>query len=388
MSEFDAPPGLLERLAARRLHPDPGNDQPRPEPGPVSSPYDLRLSPAQLDGLRRVTLITLTLAGTAGVLGVLLLHGPRHLFPEAFARGTLALAFRTRRLEVPVPATLYGLGLALAEIYLLVFLNVRAVQRMAEVCGFPLPADPDREAHLRALVGISIEKDARSELRLGLNPWQGYSRARLAALFVWNRAKATVSNVVVKLLLRRILGRYAVRLLIDFAGIPVMAAWNVYASHRVLTEARVRILAPALVQHCVRTFHRRQGHDASFTALLYDLLQYVAVQKRAFHENHYLLSEALLRAFAVPLRATHEVGEDFLSRVGALDPDARADAIRLLVVGMIIDGQLSRAERRAIRLLRDAGLPSPSVRDVRRIAASFVAGRGLAVLERQLRIQE
>jgi hypothetical protein len=382
----DPAPGLLERFASRYFQLEPGALAPGSASAGVADLYDLRLSPVQIQGLRRLVITTLAMAGAAGALGVLLLHGPRLLVPDLVGRGTVALPLGGHRLEVPVPFTVYGLVLALAEIYLLVFLNVRSVGYMARLCGFPSPADPERAAHLRALVGISIEKDARNELRLGLNPWQGYSRARLAVLFVWTRAKATLSNVVVKMLLRRMLGRYAIRLFVDFVGIPVMAAWNVYASWRVLTEARVRILAPALVQHCVRHFHRRHGEDPAFVALLYDLLQYVAVQKRAFNENHYLLSEALLRAFAVPLRPRHEVGDDFLSRLRALGPEARGDLVRLLVVGMIIDGQLSRAERRALRRLREAGLPAPSVPEVRRIVRSFVRGCGLTVLEHELEL--
>jgi hypothetical protein len=365
----DPEPGLLERIAARYLRRE----------AVAAGIRDRASTEARWEAIRRTRLRTVGISAIAGALGVVLLYLPRQVFPATFSVGTLTLALGPWSLEVPVLWTLYGLGLAVAELGALVALNVRAVRDVARACAFPDPRDPDHESHLRALVTISVERDAQSELRIGLNPWQGYSRARIVLIFVLSRVKATLSNLVVKLIVRRVLGRYAVRLLVDLAGIPVMAAWNAYAAHRVVREATARILAPELVGHCARYLERRHGGRPAFAALLYDVLQFVAVNRRAFHENHYLLSTALLRTFAVPVRQAHEVGPDFVARIRQLEAPLREDVVRLIVVGAIVDGRVSRSERRAIRALGAAGLSPWSCQDVEAMAAAFMRGRGPAV---------
>jgi len=372
-------PGFLERLAH-------GYYSPGPDGQPVARPPDLEPTLEHGPALRRTKLRTLALSALAGALGVLLLHAPRHWFPDVFRWWTVAVPLGAYGFDLPLFSTLYGLTLAVAEIYCLVLLNIRAVHGMARTCGFPSGQDPDRDLHVRSLVNISVEKDARSELRLGLNPWQGYSRTRIAIIFAWNRVKATLSNVVVKMLLRRILGRYAVRLFIDLAGMPVMAAWNAYAAGKVIDDARVRILAPGLIQGSVTYFHRKYADREAFSGLLYDALQYLAVLKRAFHENHYLLSVSLLKAFEVPLRGAHEVSDDFVARLSGLDGDLREDVARLIIIGMIIDGRLSWQERRAIRRLIEAGVISQPLEDIRRVTDSFTRGQGATSVLRQLKM--
>lgn len=366
----DAQPGLLERLAARQLR--------------SAGAPDAVAPPGRWRAIRRIRFRTIAVSAVAGALGVLLLHAPRHLAPGVFGRWTVTVALGAIAVEVPLLWTLYGLGLAVVEIAGLVLLNVRGVRAVARACGFPDPRDPEHDLHLRSLVAIAVERETRSELGLGLNPWQGYSRLRIALIFLLSRVKAMLSNLVVKMLARRILGRYAIRLLVDLAGMPVMAAWNAYAAHRVLREATARILAPELVRHCVARLHRKHADRAAFAGLLYDVLQFVAVGRRAFHENHYLLSLSLLRAFSVPVRPAHEVGPDFPARLARLDPALRQDIVALIVVGLILDGRLTWPERRALRPLRAAGLLPWPPREIHRLAGDFLRGRGPDVVRRLL----
>lgn len=372
-------PGFLERLAHRHFARDP--DAP-----PVAGPEGHDPPSPRWRVVRQTRTRTLALSAAAGVLGVLLLHLPRYWLPDAARWWTVAVPLGAYSFELPLAWTVYGLGLAVVEIGGLVLLNVRAVRRIARACEFPSGRDPDRDLHLRSLAGISVEAEARRELALGLNPWQGYSRARIALVFVASRVKATLSNVVVKLLLRRILGRYAVRLTVDLAGIPVFAFWNAWAAGRVLDAARARVLAPELVRWSVAHFRARHGPGGAFAVLIYDVLQYLAVLRRAFDESHYLLALSLLRAFEVRPRGAHEVGEDLVARLGRLDPGTREDVCRLVLIGMVVDGRLSWRERRAIRRLRQAGVLDRSVADVRWLVAAFTRGDGVDAVRRELRM--
>jgi hypothetical protein len=47
-------------------------------------------------------------------------------------------------------------------------------------------------------------------------------------------------------------------------------------------------------------------------ALVYDTLQYIAISKRDFHQNHYLLTRELLELWHVPAEARHPLPADYL----------------------------------------------------------------------------
>ena len=60
-------------------------------------------------------------------------------------------------------------------------------------------------------------------------------------LFLFNlvlRLKGWLANQAVRYLVRLLLGRYAVRALLDFAGVPLYMAINAYAAYAVFSQGR------------------------------------------------------------------------------------------------------------------------------------------------------
>ena len=164
-----------------------------------------------------------------------------------------------------------------------------------------------------------------------------------------------------------------------------MAAWNIDASPRVLTEARVRILAPARVQPCVRSLRGRYGHDGGFAGRLYDLLQYAVGQDRALSRTPFT-SRPRLSSARSPGRSRPRTRSPTtsLSRLAALPAGERADIVRLLVVAMIIDWRIPRSAQPGAGTTPDRGPPGSLHRGSQAPGdATFVAGPGLAGLEHQ-----
>ena len=76
---------------------------------------------------------------------------------------------------------------------------------------------------------------------------------------------------------------------------------------------------------------------------------------------------------------------DYLDRLRAADPELRRVCVLLLVLGFILDGQVSWREYRRIAALRDAGILEYTVDDVRTFARAFLSGEGIEpLLARQL----
>lgn len=371
--------GIFERLANGYFYGE-GDD------AYIENRYTNELSAEQNRELKKLKWRTLGFSALAGTLGVLLLYLPPHFWPKTFALWSVHMDW-FGGFDLPIFSTVYGVVLAVAEIYFLVWLNIRSVHKMALICGFPPKHDPNYRLHIQSLINIGVEKNAKNELSIGLNPWQGYSRFRVIMIFVWTKVRATLSNVVFKMLLRRVLGRYAVRVVVDVAGIPIMAGWNMWAANKVLKQARVRILSPGFIQQSVLYLHGKYKNNEQFKSVIYDILQYLAVRKRSFHENHYLLSVNLLKTFNIPFKEIHEVEKDeFIDKLARLPEDMHDDVAHLIIIGMIIDGNLSFQEKQAIDELSEISIIDYNSAKVEQIMKDFLAGNGKQVLDEQFRM--
>jgi hypothetical protein len=112
-------------------------------------------------------------------------------------------------------------------------------------------------------------------------------------------------------------------------------------------------------------------------ALVYDTLQYVAVSKRDFHQNHYLLTRELLELWRVPAEVRHPLPGDYLERLRTAPEESRAVCRGLILAGFILDGQLSWRERVRLGRLNRLGILTARPADVKRWLRAFLSGGGL-----------
>jgi hypothetical protein len=198
-------------------------------------------------------------------------------------------------------------------------------------------------------------------------------------LFLFNlilRLKGWLANQGVRYLVRLLLGRYAVRALLDFAGVPLYMAINAYAAHAVLREAKVVLMGPDAIRSLVGRLSGYVPSPAEQT-LVYDTLQYIAVCKRDFHQNHYLLTKALLEQWRVPTEPHHLLPADYLERLAAAPSRTRAVCQAVILSGFVLDGQLSWREIRRLDTMRELGVLTDRPADVRRRLRQFLTGGGL-----------
>jgi hypothetical protein len=275
---------------------------------------------------------------------------------------------------VPGGELAWAVLLTTIELLLLTLLNVVGVHEIAVATGF-LTAEtkPDRAG---TLLSIGLERKTTEVTRYGIDPFEGLSPGMLFAYNLVVRLKGFLANQAIRYLVRLLLGRYAVRALLDFAGVPLYMAINAYAAHAVLREAKVVLMGP----DAIRLLARRLAGQALLPAertLVYDTLQYIAVSKRDFHPNHYLLTKALLELWRIPPEARHPLPADYLERLRTAAPPTRALCRSLVLAGFILDGQLSWRERLRLRRLNRRGVLLERPADVKRRLRAFLSGGGL-----------
>jgi hypothetical protein len=203
-----------------------------------------------LDGqeIRRLRLIqnsVMAIAATFSVLGFLAYYLPIYFYPQWFPAVQVNLPFLNAPLRLAWGAFLWGITLALLELWALVFLNLASVHEIAVTTGF-LNADNKTETG-ELLVKIGLEIRSPEVRRYGIDPFQGMN---IGLLFLFNlvfRLKGWLGNKVIRFLTRLLLGRYAVRSVLDFAGMPLYMAINAYAVSTVMREAKVIILGQTAV---------------------------------------------------------------------------------------------------------------------------------------------
>ncbi|WP_461082074.1 LBF_2804 family protein [Spirosoma flavus] len=340
---------------------------------PVDEPYVL--NPIESRVIRRTKLITLTIAALLGVVGVLLLYGPQYLWPDIFVDTPVTLFGTTY--GIPLVATLYGLLLVYLEVNLLIGLNLRSVSIIMRVCQFPRAHDAQYDRHVQALADAALEKTNKGILRFGIDPYLNLPRWGLTIFFLLNMAKAALSNLVLKFLIKRFIGRFALRQVVDLAGMPIYAFWNAWASWQVLHEAQVRIMAPSTIREFVHELYEEWGKNIAFRPLILEALQYVAILKRQYNYAHFLLTETLVDQF--DLRANTPLKGNFPEQVKQAPEAVRRSLERLIVFGVLIDGKLSWLEKRRLNELRKKQLLTYSAEDIDRIGKEYNEGKGLWV---------
>jgi hypothetical protein len=359
--------GPLDHLALRYLRRALDTVHPTDEPY-VLNPVESRL-------IQRTKVLTLSLAAFLGVLGVLLLYIPQYNWPDFFQSTQINLLGDTYHL--PLVTIVYGILIVYVEIHLLIGLNLLGVKTIMHVCQFPRAHDAQYDRHLRALADAALEKTHRGILRFGIDPYLNMPRWGLTIFFLLNQVKAFLSQFLVKVVVRRFLGRYVLRQFTDLLGMPIFALWNAYASWQVLHEAQVRVMAPTTIREFVNELHDEWGKDSEFRPLILEALQYVAILKRQYNYAHYLLTETLIDRF--DLRTNKPLTGEFIAQIANLSPNVRQSLERLIIFGVLIDGRLSWVEKRQIRQLQKQGLLTYSISEIQKLGKEYNQGKGLWV---------
>jgi len=258
------------------------------------------------------------------------------------------------------------------EIGFLYFDALRAVREMAAAAGLSLDPETEQADLAAALARAALELPSPPHNALAVDPHREASRLTLALVGLLYKAKIALSSFLLKALLRRALGRAVARSALELIAIPVTALWNAVVTHWVLGEARLRIIGPSAGLELSRwTDHADEAdRDLSLKAIAC-----VIVKAQSVHPN----TEHLGRLFLGSRVAPADLGDEasFLRELHEAGAAQGRSTLRTLVSAAIIDGRLTRRERKLLErafLARGLGTPWDELEDLRR---HMVAGDGL-----------
>lgn len=366
MDEKPLKKGLVEKLAHRYI-----NDVAKKNIYPSDEPHLLNEHEKKV--IQKTQFKTLFLSAFIGMLGVLFLYLPQYFFPALFPVSGINISGTEYSFELV--SSIYGIALIWPELWALNYINVKAVREISRACVYPRPNTPDFDFHVNALTDAGLEKEHKGIKQFGLNPYLNMSKGLLWLILIVNRIKATLSNIVAKLIIKRVLGRYAVRQITDLAGIPIFAFWNAWASARVIAEAKFRIMAPMALQN-VLTQLKETNLDLS--VYLFPALQFAIAQKRKYNYAQYYWVNMLHQNFRFDDTRGYSF-EAFNNKLKTASPEIKEAVSKIIVCAIVVDGKLSNREKNAVKKLYAEGWFLYDLNQIASISRSFNQGNGLMV---------
>jgi hypothetical protein len=290
-------------------------------------------------------------------------------------------------LHVTAPARYWAIYVAvnalsaIAEVAFLFWDGLRSVRALARTAGLELASQEMTQGRsvASALARAALEMPNPPDTVAGINPWREASRFTLTVAPLLYKLKITLTNLLVKFVMRRALGRAATRAVLELVAVPVNALWDALVCWFIIHEARLRVMGPSAASELTASLF--PGDAPVPVAIANTSLRAVAsavVRTQDLHPNLVSLLECLRARVGA-----HEVIElddpaRFLEEIGALDRDAQSIVLRVLAVASVIDGRLARAERRLLREAHQACGRSDDLTAVEQLQRAFTTGEVVA----------
>jgi hypothetical protein len=339
------------------------------------------LSDQEIKTIKNRERLAITLAALLGAIGVVLLYSPYYFFTNYFPNTPITVFNNT--FQIPFVFLGYSIVLVAIEIILLTLLNIWCTHEIAVATGFINHENKHADEKKDLLVNIGLEKKNKQSLTYGIDPFQGINKRTLLAWNLMIMLKATLSNMLFKFIIQRVLGRYAIKSLKsiqDFAGIPIFAAWNAFGTKKILTQARVIIMGENVVADLVIRIKKDHKTSSEFKNLLYETLRYIAISKRDFHQNHYLLTKHLFELYNIEPNKEKSKKKEYLQLLFNA-PKKEKEICKLLIsIGFILDGRLSTREKIRIQEMKKKEIFDLTLKEMNQYQKDFINGKGVESL--------
>lgn len=241
------------------------------------------------------------------------------------------------------------------EFIVLFYLSLRTVHCISVATGharFLFEKEDPVVALPNMLARAALEIPDPVRRALGIDPLARVSRWKLLLLGLLYKAKIMASNVLAKLLLRRLFGKSLFRVVsVAYIAVPITGLWNAFVIWKVARDARLRLAGHLLVQSIGKEILTADDLGRLSERARMACLRAVGNSVVLTQNSHPNMLVLLLKMFEILERKKPDRLDDwdfFLSELAALPEDERYFVLDLLCVATAFDGRMSRLERRLL----------------------------------------
>lgn len=181
------------------------------------------------------------------------------------------------------------------EIGFLYWNSLRGVAQVSRLAGLPYPSgSPMPPAVQLTIHGVSrtaLEYPSAGHRIYGVDPHAYLHGWKLTCRAILYRLKVSLSSFVLRLVMRRLLGRLTLRGMLPLLSGPLYALWNGWIAARITQDAYLQARGPALVEQMMEALSK---HDADIRALVAQGVGELIMRNQHPHPNLVLLLARLL----------------------------------------------------------------------------------------------
>jgi len=328
---------MLERRFAARLV------QRSPRSGSGGAPPQERAR-----SISRVTRWVIGLSALAGIVSGGLIGGAEVWMRRGIFDGMDDVGWRE---ALPYWSAFYAFAgvVSAVEIVALYALALTGIARVTRHSGLPLSRDDGDGLFAHSLTRAALEFPNPQVRIYGIDPYAHVAHWKLTAFNMAYKLKVGVSSFILRVFLRRVAARMAIRGVVPLFAGPLYAVWNAYILWRIMSEARVRTLGPFVVDTLMGAHFQDAG---TLTGTEKDVILHAAgemlTRGRDAHPNQIYLMTCLRTA----LERTEDITLDWSDKRGdlhTLDAAGQTRVLDLLTVSCIIGTRIHREQTELLR---------------------------------------
>lgn len=336
---YSPEPNMLERRFATYLAQRGAESETRTHPARTS-----------VQAINRVTSWVIGLSALVGIISGGLIGGAEVWMRQGVLDGMDDAGWRQ---TLPYWSGFYAfVGVISAiEIAFLYALALNGIARVARYSGLALSRDKGRGLFAHSLARTALEFPSPQIHIYGIDPYAHVSGWKLTALSVAYKLKVGVSSFILRVFMRRVAARMAIRSMVPLLAGPLYAAWNTFIIWRIMTEARLRIFGPFAADTLIAA-HFQNADDLCDTEkdVTLQAAGEMLTRGRDAHPNHIYLIDRLRGA--LDCRADIALDWSGMRRhLPTLDTAGQTRILDLLTLSCVIGARIHRDQ---IALLRSA----------------------------------
>ena len=329
---YSPEPNLLERRFAAYLARHGADDRTPDHP-----------SPERIQKIRRVTRWSIALSALAGIISGGVIGGSEIWMRQNILGGMENASWRE---TLPYWSVFYGfVGVISAiEIALLYALALSGIARVTQHSNLELSRAGSGALFAHSLARTALEFPSPQVHIYGIDPYAYVAGWKLTALNIAYKLKVGVSSFVLRVFLRRVAARMAIRGMVPLFAGPLYAVWNAYIIGRIMSEAQVRTLGPFAVDNLIAAHFDDTGNLGKIEK---DVALHAAgemlTRGRDAHPNQIYLITRL----RIALRHHEDIALDWTTmrhQLPKLDAASQTRILDLLTVSCVIGTKIHREQ--------------------------------------------
>ena len=242
------------------------------------------------------------------------------------------------------------------EFYLLFIIAIKAVHEVSELINIHahkkdfLQAGPFNVTNILARAALELP-DPEMKI-LGIDPFEQVSKKNLLILGLLYKVRITLTNFILKFLLRKSFGEIIAGISINYIALPVECFWNGMVIYRVVREARLRLFGFALSNHIADNLlhdHLIEQLSPEAKTGCIRAIGNALVMARNYHPNMIILLLRFQELINVDTDDRYDDWNLFLETLKKVNDKERNFLLDLFTIAISFDGKISHFEKDSIK---------------------------------------